>query len=105
MITTRIAAAFAAAGLAVGILAGSAGTIVIRDATTPNAIDLPAHMSQLGSMMSMMASSGGMMASSGGMMSGSGGMMSGQTGTTPTASGLPDPMQQHHVTTSPVPSR
>jgi hypothetical protein len=112
MITTRIAAAFAAAGLAVGILAGSAGTIVILDATTPNEIDLPAHMSQMGSMMSMMASSGGMMSGSGGMMSGSGGMMSGsggmmngQTGTTPTASGMPDPMQQHHVTTSPAPSR
>ena len=98
MITTRIAAAFAVGGLAVGILAGSAGTIVIRDATTSNAIDLPAHMSQMGSMMSMMASSGG-------MMSGSGGMMSGQAGTNPTASGMPDPMQQHHATTSPVPSR
>ncbi len=91
MITTRIAAAFAAGGLAVGILAGSAGTIVIRDATTSNAIDLPAHMSQMGSMMSIMASSGG--------------MMSGQPGTTATASGMPDPMQQHHATTSPVPSR
>jgi len=91
MITTRIAAAFAAGGLAVGILAGSAGTIVIRDATTSNAIDLPAHMSQMGSMMSIMASSGG--------------MMSGQAGTTATASGMPDPMQQHHATTSPVPSR
>src|SRR6266508_3560223 len=98
MITTRIAAAFAAGGLAVGILAGSAGTIVIRDATTSNAIDLPVHMSQMGSMMSMMASSGG-------MMSGSGGMMSGQAGTTPTASGMPDPMQQHQATTAPVPSR
>jgi hypothetical protein len=105
MITTRIAAAFAAAGLAVGILAGSAGTIVISDATNSNAIDLPAHMSQMGSMMSMMASSGGMMSGSGGMMSGSGSMMNGQTGTTPKASGMPDLMQQHHVTTSPVPAR
>lgn len=39
MITTRIAAAFAASALAIGILAGSAGTIVLRDAAAPQTAD------------------------------------------------------------------
>ena len=95
MITTRIAAAFAAGALAVGILAGSAGTIVLRDATAPQTVDWTAQMSQMGSMM----------AGGGGMMSGSGGMMNGRNGTGPAASAMPDWMQQHHVTASPVPAR
>ena len=98
MIATRIAAAFAAIALAVGILAGSAGTIVLRDATAPQTVDWTAQMSQAGSMMSMMAGRGG-------MMSGSGGMMSGQNEVGPAASTIPDSMQQHHLTSSPVPTR
>jgi hypothetical protein len=98
MINSRIAAAFAAGALAIGILAGSAGTIVLKDAATPEVADLTAHMSQMGSMMSMMGGAAG-------MMNGSGGMMNGWTGTTPTAPRMPNWMQQHHVTTSPVPSR
>lgn len=94
MTSTRIAAAFAAGGLALGILAGSAGTIIIRDAVTPSAVDLTAHMSQMGSMMSMMS-----------MMNGSGGMMNGQDGTAPAASTMPDWMQSHHITISPAPAR
>lgn len=39
MITTRIAAAFAASALAIGILADSAGTIVLRDAAAPQTAD------------------------------------------------------------------
>ncbi len=102
MITTRIAAVFAAGALAVGILAGSAGTIVLRDATAPQSVDVAAHMSQMGSMMN---GSGGMMNGSGGMMNGSGGMMNGSSGTGPAASAMPASMQQHHVTSSPVPTR
>ena len=98
MTTTRIAAAFAAGGLAVGIVAGSAGTILLREATSPNAGDSTAHMSQMGSMMSMMNGSGG-------MMNGSGGMMNGQDGTGPAASAMPDWMQRHHIASSPQPTR
>jgi hypothetical protein len=92
MITSRIAVAFAAGALAVGILAGSAGTLVARDATAPQAVDWAAHLSQMSSMMS----------GSGGMMNGSGGMMNGQNGTDPGASAVPDGMQQHHVAASPT---
>jgi hypothetical protein len=98
MITTRIATALAVGGLAVGILTGSAGTIVLREATTPNDVVSTAHMGQMGSMMSMM--SGGS-----DMMGGSSGMMNGQDGTGPAPSSMPDWMQQHHVTSSPEPTR
>jgi hypothetical protein len=59
MITTRNAAAFAAGALAVGIPAGSAGTIVLRDATPPQTVDWTARMSHMGSMMPMMAGGAG----------------------------------------------
>jgi hypothetical protein len=98
MIATRIAAALAAGALAVGILAGSAGTIVLREATAPQAGDWTAQMSQMGSMMSMMDGSGG-------MMSGSGGMMSGLNGPGPAASAMPDWMQGHHQAATPVPTQ
>jgi len=90
MITTRIAAALGAGALAVGILAGSAGTIVLQEATSPTAVHLTAQMSS-------------MMSGSGDMMSGSGGMMSGQNGTGPGTSAMPGYMQEHHVTDSPAP--
>jgi hypothetical protein len=105
MITTRIAAAFAAGALAVGMLAGSAGTIVLRDATASQTVDWTAQMTQAGSMMSMMGGSGGMMGGSGGMMGGSGGMMGGSGGTGPAAPAMQNWMQQHHVTGAPVPTR
>ena len=105
MITTRIAAAFAAGALAVGILVGSAGAILAREAIVPQASDWTAHMSQMGSMMSMMAGQGGMMNGQNGTGSTApGGMMNGQNVTGPAASAMPDWMQQHHVTTSPVPA-
>ncbi len=105
MITTRIAAAIGAGALAVGILTGSAGTIVLRDATASQSNDVTSFMSQMGS---MMGGSGGMMNGAGSMMNGSGGMMGGQSGTSPTtpsASAMPDWMQQHHLTSSPLPTR
>lgn len=112
MIATRIAATFAAGALAVGILTGSAGTIVLRDATATQSNDVTAHMSQMGSMMNgaggMMTGAGGMMNGAGSMMNGSGGMMGGQSGTSPSSpagSAMPDWMQQHHVTSSPLPTR
>ena len=95
MIPTRIAAALAAGALAVGILAGSAGTIVLRDATSAQPVDWTAHMSQIG----------GMMNGAGGMMNGAGGMMNGPNGTGPAASATPNGMQQHHVAASEAPTR
>jgi hypothetical protein len=89
MISTRITATVAVGALAVGILTGAAGTIVARD-TAPQASDWAAHMSQMSSMVSIMA--------------GQGGMMNGQNGIAPAASLMPDWMQQHHVTISPVPA-
>jgi hypothetical protein len=96
MITTRIAAALAAGALSVGILAGSAGTIALRDGTAPQTADWTAHMSQMGSMVSVMAGQGGMMGGQTGIGSG---MM------TPSASGMPGWMQQHHGGSSQAPGR
>jgi hypothetical protein len=109
MTTSRIAAAVAAAALTIGLLAGSAGTIIARDATTADAVDCSAIMSQMQSMMSssgsMMGGSPGMMNGSPGMMNGSSGMMDSQDGTTPEASSIPGGMMGHHTTTSPAPTR
>jgi hypothetical protein len=91
MITTRIAGALGAGALAVGILVGSAGTIVLRDATAPRAGDWTSAMSQMGSMMSMMG--------------GSFGMMNGQNWTGPAATGMPDWMRQHHQPATEEPAR
>jgi hypothetical protein len=110
MTTTRIAAAVAAGGLAIGLLAGSAGTIIARDATTTTAaVDCTAHMSQMQSMMSgagsMMSGAGSMMDGASGMMNGTSGMMNSQGGTAPEASSMPDWMSGHHPSSSPVPTR
>jgi hypothetical protein len=102
MTTSRIAASVAAAGLAIGLLVGSAGTIIARDATTADAVDCSALMSQ---MQSMMSSSASMMNGSSGMMNGSSGMMDSQDRTTPEASSTPGGMMGHHTTTSPAPTR
>jgi hypothetical protein len=95
MTTSRIAAAVAAGALTIGLLAGSAGTIIARDATTADAVDCSALMSQMQSMMS----------SSGSMMNGSSGMMDSQDRTTPEASSTPGGMMGHDTTTSPAPTR
>ena len=105
MITRRIAAALVAGSLALGLVAGTAGTIIARDATASQtgAAACIEHMDDMSSMMSgsggMMGNSGGMMAGSGGMMGGSGGMMGGLNG----SGSVPDWMQQHHAPASPAP--
>ena len=116
MITTRIAAAIAAGALAVGTLVGSAGTILLQDASAPRSADLAAHISQMGSLMNKAAGmmngaggmmngvGGGMMNGANGTMNGSGGMMNGTGGTGPAASVMPDWIE-HHPATSPDPTR
>lgn len=52
--TTRIAALLAAGFLALGILVGSAGAVLVRDATTPSLAD---HMADMSGMMAMMGGS------------------------------------------------
>jgi len=51
----RIAAGIAAASLALGILGGAAGAIVVRDATSPVGTTAPAHMAAMNGMHAMMA--------------------------------------------------
>lgn len=94
MISTRLAGGIAAGALAVGILTGSAATIVVREVTSSNAagVNLAASMSQ----MSAMRRTGS------GMMTGSNGMM-GAMG--PSASGMPDWMRSHHPANSPEPAQ
>ena len=54
--TRRLTAAIAAGALAVGILTGAAGAVLVGNATTNTALDR--HSEQMGSMMEMMRSSG-----------------------------------------------
>jgi hypothetical protein len=105
MITTRIAAAFVAGALAVGLAAGTAGTMIAKDATasqtaTAACID---HMDDMDSVMTgqngTMSGSGGMMGGGSGGMMGGAGMMSGLNG----SGSMPDWMQQHHVAATPAP--
>jgi len=103
-----MAAALVAGSLAVGLVAGTAGTIIAKDATAPQTA-VAACLDHMADMTSMMGGSGGMMGGSGGMMGGSGGMMggsggmSGLNGSGPTSSAMPDWMQQHHVAATPAP--
>jgi hypothetical protein len=58
--TTRVLGGLLAAAVAVGILVGAAGTIVIRDATRPSAAfadGMVDHMDDVGAPMSMMGTS------------------------------------------------
>jgi hypothetical protein len=102
MIRTPVAGAIVAVAFMIGILAGSAGTIVIRDATRPGALDMNAQMGRMAKM-SMMAGGSGMMAGGSGMMNGHHGM--GVDGMGPARSAGPDSMQQHHQPASAAPSR
>jgi hypothetical protein len=52
--TSKVTAALAAGLLAIGILVGAAGAIVVRDASTPG---IAAHMDQMSGMMAMMGGS------------------------------------------------
>lgn len=91
--TRRLVGGLAAATFAVGILTGAAGTIVIRDATTPNLAAVMADHMDGATTASMM--SGGM--TSGSMMGAGSGMMSG-----PAASSMPGSLHdQHHPAASP----
>lgn len=108
MITTRIAAAIAAGALSLGILTGSAATIVVGNATTPQA-DFATVMTQhmagqgMGSMMSgAMSSMMSMMSGSMGSMMGPGSWSGPDTMGTSGSSFSPDTMsgnqhEQHHA--------
>jgi hypothetical protein len=97
--TPRIGAAVAAGFLAVGILVGAAGTIVVRDATTT---DLADHMRD-------MTASAGSMGSMAVMMSmmGAGDMagMMGGSGMGPIPWMTPGDHWSHHATPSPETTR
>jgi hypothetical protein len=92
--TRRLVGGLAAAMLAVGILTGAAGTIVIRDATTPSA-DVAAVMADhMDGAVTASMMAGGMM--SGSMMDAGPGMMSGP-GPSPMPGSLHD---RHHPAAS-----
>lgn len=98
--TPRLVGGIAVAMLAVGVLTGAAGTIVVRESTTPPAYPtaiMADHMNDAG-MASMM--SGAMMGSGSMMGPGSSfghGMMTG-----PSASSMPGGIHdQHHPAASP----
>jgi hypothetical protein len=99
--TKRRICAIAAGAFAIGILSGTAGTIVGHDATTPGedfAAEMADHMAGY-DMGSMMAGSAGSMMS--GSMTGPGssfgpGMMTG-----PAASSMPGQHELHHAAASP----
>ena len=89
--TTRVGAAIAASFLALGILVGAAGTIVVRDATTTDVAD---HMRD-------MSASAGAMGSMVGMMS----MMGSGSPMGPNTSMTPGYHESHHATSSPEATR
>jgi hypothetical protein len=91
--TTRIAATIAAGFLAVGILVGSAGTLILRDAGAPVIAD---HMGDMGGMMAMMG---------GGSMSGTGSMMGPGSMMGTDSSLLPEDHRAHHAVPTPGASR
>jgi hypothetical protein len=110
--TTRLAGGPAAITLAVGILVGAAGTIVIRDAADPRTDPVAAMADQVGGMQSMMGMMGGSMMG-GSMMGGPGtngqgmgpGAMPGPAGSAGPQVG-PGPLHDlHHPAVSPVPTR
>ena len=89
--TTRIGAAIAAGFLAVGILVGAAGTIVVRDATTTDFAD---HMRDMSASAGSMGSMAGMMS-----MMGSGSPMGSDAWMTP------GEHESHHAIPSPEATR
>jgi hypothetical protein len=102
-LTSRIGTAVAAGVLAVGILVGAAGTIVVRDATTPDFAD---HMGDMSAQAGPMGSMAGMMSMMGnadmaGMMS----MMGSGSAMGPGASMTPNEHASHHLTPTPEATR
>jgi hypothetical protein len=101
--TTRIGAAIAACFLALGILVGAAGTIVVRDATRT---DVAAHMGDMSASAGSMGSMAGMMSMMGagdvaGMMS----MMGAGFPMPPDGSMEPGEHESHHAMPSPAATR
>jgi hypothetical protein len=94
--TTRIGAAIAAGFLAIGILVGAAGTIVIGDAADPD------HMSDMAGMMANGDRAGMMSMMGDGHMDA---MMGAGSPMSPGASMSPDEHGSHHVTASPEATR
>jgi hypothetical protein len=110
--TPRIVGGIAAATFAIGILTGAAGTIVARDASTPQtnfAAVMADHMGDQGTGSMMGTGAGSMMGTgAGSMMSGSmmvpsgTGMMNPGSSITSDASSLPDGgHDSHHPAASP----
>jgi hypothetical protein len=86
--TRRLVGGVAAATFAIGILTGAAGTVVIRDITTPNLAAVMAD--HMGGAFTASMMSGSMMGAGSGMMSG------------PAASFMPGSLHdQHHLDASP----
>ncbi len=101
--TTRVGAAVAAGFLAVGILVGAAGTIVVRDATTT---DLADHMRDMSASAGSMGSMAGMMSMMGaGDMARMMSMMGAGLPMSPDASMTPGDHESHHATPSPDATR
>lgn len=97
--TTRIGAAIAAGFLALGILVGAAGTIVVRDVTAPGMAD---HLRDMSASAGSMGSMAGMMSMMGGDMSG---MMGAGSPVGPDASMAPGEHESHHATSTPEATR
>lgn len=101
--TTRIGAAVAAGFLAIGILVGAAGTIVVRDATTT---DFAAHMADMSASSGSMGSMAGMMSMMrAGDMAGMMSMMGSGSPMSPDASMTPGEHESHHAMPSPEATR
>ena len=102
--TPRIVGGIAAATFAIGILTGAAGTIVARDASTPQtdvAAVMADHMGDQGTGSMMGTGAGSMMSGSMTVPSGTG-MMNPGSSITPDASSLPDGgHDSHHPAASP----
>lgn len=110
--TPRFGAAIAAGVLAVGILVGAAGTIVVRDATSPGLADhmrgMTAAADSMGHMAGMLSTmGGGHRAEMSSMMSmmGAGSSMMPDASMDPWASTSPEDHLQHHASPSPAATR
>jgi hypothetical protein len=120
--TTKSVAPIAAGFLALGILVGAAGTIVVRDATTTDFADQmrgmtasAGSMGSMGGMTSMMAGGdmAGMMSMMGdghlaempSMMGDAGSPMMPDASTAPDVSTSPEDHREHHTSPSPAATR
>ena len=100
--TTRIGAAIAAGFLAIGILVGAAGTIVIGDATASDHMSAMAGMSDMAGMRANGDMAGMMSMMGDGHMEA---MMGAGSPMSPGASMSPDEHGSHHLTATPEATR